>query len=147
MTILRVWQECSRNLLWIIFCCTSFPRPLVRARPNNSLTVEFSVRGAIASSAILPSSRGPLGRRWSGLGRLTAIPLHRLILQGWEFFFLSLSACSFASITRSQKRRTASYSCGPLNIASTIAEGVNLSPMTCRKCVIVARFCHSHTFP
>ena len=68
MTILRVWQECSRNLLWIIFCCTPFPRPLVPASPNNSLTVEFGVRvgGGIAPSAIPPSSCGPLGRRWSG---------------------------------------------------------------------------------
>ena len=135
MTILRVWQECSRNLLWIIFCCTPFPRPLSRASPNNYLTVEFGDRGGgalpLALSLLL------VVVRWDGdegaLGRLTAIPLHRVILRGWEFFFLSLSALFFASITRSQKRRTASYSCGPFNIASMIAEGVNLLPMTCRR--------------
>ena len=63
MIILRVWQECSKNLLWICFPS----RPLVWASPNNSLTVEFGVRrgAGIAPSVIPPSSRGPMGRRWS----------------------------------------------------------------------------------
>ena len=69
MTILCVWQECSRNVLWIVFSCTPFPRPLVRASSNNSSTVEFGARGgSIAPSAIPPSSRGSLGSRWSGSG-------------------------------------------------------------------------------
>ena len=58
MTILCVWQECSRNLLWIIFSCTPFPRPLVRASSNNSSTIEFGAGGGgIAPSAIPPICR------------------------------------------------------------------------------------------
>ena len=113
MTILLVWQECSSNLLWIVFSCTSLPRPLVRASPNDSPTVEFGVRGGALPLALSPFL---VVVRWDGdeaaLGCLTAIPLHCVILQGWKFFFLSLSARS--------------YSCGPINIASTIAEGTML---------------------
>ena len=93
----------------------------------------------LALGGPLPLALSPLlvvvrcGGDKAALGRLTAIPLHCVILQGWEFLFFSLSARSFASITRWQKRRTALYSCGPLSIASTIAEGVSLSPMTCRR--------------
>ena len=47
----------------LCFRCIPFPRPLFRTSPNNSLTVEFGVRGAITPSAIPPSSRGPLWRR------------------------------------------------------------------------------------
>ena len=98
MTILRVWQECSRNLLWIILA-------LVQASPNNSLIVEFGVRGG-GGALSLALSLLLVAIRWDGdeaaLGCLTANPLHRIILQGWEFLFLSLSARSFASITRSQ---------------------------------------------
>ena len=107
MTILCVWQECSRNVLWIVFSCTPFPRPLVRASSNNSSTIEFGARGGEA----LPLVPSPLlvAARWDRgevtLGRLTAIPLRRVTLQGWEFFPLFLPAPSFTSITSSQNKR------------------------------------------
>ena len=70
-----------------------FTRPFVRASPNNSPSVEFGIRGAGA----LPLALSPLlvVGRWDSdeatLGRLTAIPLHRVTLQEWKFFSFSPS--------------------------------------------------------
>jgi hypothetical protein len=56
------------------------------------------------------------------------LPL-RTILTGSSRFSLFLSARSFASMTYSQKVRTAANSRGPLVMASTTASGANLSLM------------------
>ena len=64
--------------------------------------------------------------------RLSRLHMRNWILQGWEFFY-SFRLCLLLCEHNLQKRWTASYSGGPLNIASKIAEGVNFSPMTCRR--------------
>ena len=92
----RVRQECSRNLSWIVFCCTPFPRPLLPASPNNSLSVEFGVRGGgITPNVILPS-------KYDTFGNLCI----RKYWKGFTFRYLYLSLVRFVRFQIAQSKFT-----------------------------------------
>ena len=124
MIILRVRQECSRNLSWIVFSCTLFRRPLVRANPNNSPTFEFDARmgrgGALPLALSLVLVVGPLGRRWSGSrAAWPSSPCMRYPTR--VRVLLSLPFCSLA-----KEADSLVFLWFALNIVFRIAQGVSI---------------------